>query len=361
MARLTRRKLLRARRAAAVAAPLPGPRRPDRAPAPRHGRWSAPACSAPGRRTSCSRRAGKRRPDRRLGPGPCPRLVGRRIADDPGGLRAGRGLYPHGGPVAAGMAGAVRSGGAAGLRTRPASCSSSASDHPYATAAMEVHRRLGLSTAVARPGRDGAALPGDRFHRRRIRPVRARFRRADGAPRGADPGAAEFVRAGGQYRRGAGGAAGRRRRPARRDRGPRRGERIGSAEQFVFAAGPWLPRLFPDILGRRIRATRQEVFFFAPPGRRPALPARRAARLGRFQRRRPLLRHAGPRGARLQDRLRPAWAGGRSRTAATGRRRREMLARRPRLSWRGASRRWPTRRSTRRGSANMRTARTAIS
>jgi len=33
----------------------------------------------------------------------------------------------------------------------------------------------------------------------------------------------------------------------------------------VFACGPWLPKLFPDILGSRIFPTRQEVFFFAPP------------------------------------------------------------------------------------------------
>ena len=40
-----------------------------------------------------------------------------------------------------------------------------------------------------------------------------------------------------------------------------------SAGVYVFACGPWLPRLFPDILGERIHATRQEVFFFGtPPG-----------------------------------------------------------------------------------------------
>ncbi len=42
------------------------------------------------------------------------------------------------------------------------------------------------------------------------------------------------------------------------------GERI-AADRFVFALGPWLPKIFPDVLGRRIFATRQEVFFFAPP------------------------------------------------------------------------------------------------
>jgi len=37
------------------------------------------------------------------------------------------------------------------------------------------------------------------------------------------------------------------------------------AQQFVFACGPWLPKLFPEVLGARIFPTRQEVFFFAPP------------------------------------------------------------------------------------------------
>jgi glycine/D-amino acid oxidase-like deaminating enzyme len=42
------------------------------------------------------------------------------------------------------------------------------------------------------------------------------------------------------------------------------GERI-AADRFVFALGPWLPKLFPDVIGPRILPTRQEVFFFAPP------------------------------------------------------------------------------------------------
>jgi sarcosine oxidase len=33
----------------------------------------------------------------------------------------------------------------------------------------------------------------------------------------------------------------------------------------VFACGPWLPKVFPRLLGPRIFPTRQEVFFFAPP------------------------------------------------------------------------------------------------
>jgi monomeric sarcosine oxidase len=40
-----------------------------------------------------------------------------------------------------------------------------------------------------------------------------------------------------------------------------------AAGAFVFACGPWLPKVFPELLGARIFPTRQEVFFFgAPPG-----------------------------------------------------------------------------------------------
>jgi len=46
------------------------------------------------------------------------------------------------------------------------------------------------------------------------------------------------------------------------------------ADAFVFALGPWLPKLFPALLGQRIVPTRQEIFFFAPPaGDRRFLPA----------------------------------------------------------------------------------------
>lgn len=39
------------------------------------------------------------------------------------------------------------------------------------------------------------------------------------------------------------------------------------ADRFVFACGPWMGQVFPEIVGRRIVATRQEVFFFGtPPG-----------------------------------------------------------------------------------------------
>ena len=47
--------------------------------------------------------------------------------------------------------------------------------------------------------------------------------------------------------------------------------RTGSATEelhagaFVFACGPWLPRMFPRLLGRRIVVTQQDVFYFGAP------------------------------------------------------------------------------------------------
>jgi len=37
------------------------------------------------------------------------------------------------------------------------------------------------------------------------------------------------------------------------------------AQRFVFACGPWLPKLFPLLLANLIHVTRQEVFFFGVP------------------------------------------------------------------------------------------------
>jgi sarcosine oxidase len=58
--------------------------------------------------------------------------------------------------------------------------------------------------------------------------------------------------------------------------GTSNGENI-AAGQFVFACGPWLGKVFPDVLGARIFPSRQEVFFFGVPAgdsrfAPPALP-----------------------------------------------------------------------------------------
>jgi glycine/D-amino acid oxidase-like deaminating enzyme len=38
-----------------------------------------------------------------------------------------------------------------------------------------------------------------------------------------------------------------------------------TADAYVFACGPWLGQLLPDVIGERVRATRQDVYFFGTP------------------------------------------------------------------------------------------------
>ncbi len=71
-----------------------------------------------------------------------------------------------------------------------------------------------------------------------------------------------FIKAGGEYRIGAV-------KPPAADGALEKieltdGSTLG-ASNYVFACGPWLPKVFPRLLGPRIFVTRQEVFFFTPP------------------------------------------------------------------------------------------------
>jgi glycine/D-amino acid oxidase-like deaminating enzyme len=62
----------------------------------------------------------------------------------------------------------------------------------------------------------------------------------------------EFVRLGGTYRQAA-------------LRSPK--DERATADILIYACGPWLGKLFPDILGSRLFITRQEILFFGiPPG-----------------------------------------------------------------------------------------------
>jgi glycine/D-amino acid oxidase-like deaminating enzyme len=74
-----------------------------------------------------------------------------------------------------------------------------------------------------------------------------------------------FVAEGGTYRHAAA-------EPGRIAGGALEGVRLSdgstlTADDYVFACGPWLPKIFPELLGKLIEPTRQEVFYFgAPPG-----------------------------------------------------------------------------------------------
>jgi glycine/D-amino acid oxidase-like deaminating enzyme len=72
----------------------------------------------------------------------------------------------------------------------------------------------------------------------------------------------EFVAAGGEYRLAAITPPGD--GPTLEGLRTAAGETLRS-RRYVFACGPWLPRMFPRLLGTRIFPTRQEVFFFGTP------------------------------------------------------------------------------------------------
>jgi glycine/D-amino acid oxidase-like deaminating enzyme len=131
----------------------------------------------------------------------------------------------------------------------------------YVHRTVEVHRRLRLPTQLLDRNEMRRRFPMIDFDGIELGLWEPEFG-ALMARRAVQTIVAEFVAAGGDYRRAEVGL------PAGGD-GPLRdvaiagGERLAAA-RFVFACGPWLPKLFPSLLGRRIFPTRQEVFFFRP-------------------------------------------------------------------------------------------------
>jgi glycine/D-amino acid oxidase-like deaminating enzyme len=82
------------------------------------------------------------------------------------------------------------------------------------------------------------------------------------ARRACDAVARELLRIGGTYRQAA--VASIRPHGLRPDVRLTDGSTL-EADRYVFACGPWLGRLFPDVIGSRVRVTRQEVFYFGTP------------------------------------------------------------------------------------------------
>jgi len=82
------------------------------------------------------------------------------------------------------------------------------------------------------------------------------------ARRGCEAVAREFVRIGGAYRQAAvvSISPDGRRPVVRLNDGT-----TLNADRYVFACGPWLGRLFPDVVGARVRPTRQEIVYFGTP------------------------------------------------------------------------------------------------
>ena len=144
-------------------------------------------------------------------------------------------------------------------------------EEPYVQDSIAAHRKLGLSTDVLTQAEMANRFPMIDFDGIRIGLFEPQFG-ALMARRSVQTLVDRFVRDGGSYLKGAAqvlvDASGRLSAIALSS-----GQKIG-ADRFVFALGPWLPKLFPDVIGPKILPTRQEVFFFAPPaGDRRFLPA----------------------------------------------------------------------------------------
>jgi monomeric sarcosine oxidase len=140
---------------------------------------------------------------------------------------------------------------------------------PYVTQSIEVHQRAGIPLEVL-----DRAMLAKRFPQVVWDGVELGLYEHDRgvlmARRAVQTLVQEFVAAGGEYRQAA-------IVPPKPDASfdsiqTTAGESL-SASRFVFACGPWLPKVFPEILGQRIFPTRQEVFFFgSEPGDTRFLP-----------------------------------------------------------------------------------------
>jgi glycine/D-amino acid oxidase-like deaminating enzyme len=142
---------------------------------------------------------------------------------------------------------------------------------PYLDESLEAHRKLGLPSERLTPAQMARRFPMIDFTGVKAGIFEPGFG-ALMARRSVQTLVDRFVRGGGTYVRGAVLPPAARTNRTLDAVELATGERI-AADRFVFALGPWLPKVFPDLLGRRIVATRQEVFFFAPPaGDRRFLP-----------------------------------------------------------------------------------------
>ncbi len=141
-----------------------------------------------------------------------------------------------------------------------------ACEHPFARETIAAHERLGIGSEILSRAQLERRFPMIDFDGITIGIFEPEFG-ALMARQAVLALVAHFVRLGGTFQ-----IANVLAPPAESDR--LRSVRLSSGETveadfFVFALGPWLPKLFPALLSRRIVTTRQEIFFFAPPAGNP--------------------------------------------------------------------------------------------
>lgn len=132
---------------------------------------------------------------------------------------------------------------------------------PYVEQSLEVHRRLKLPTVELDRGALERRYPQADWKDISVGLLEPEFGVLM-ARRAVQTLVKQFVKAGGEYRV----AAVKPPDASKALTGIELADGSGvAASSYVFACGPWLPKLFPRLLGPRIFPTRQEVFFFAPP------------------------------------------------------------------------------------------------
>ena len=155
-------------------------------------------------------------------------------------------------------------------RARPARPSTSRAGRSGSPTTRTASRRrpaatldgLGIRVERLDAGRGRRAVAADHVVGPAVRRLRARWRAPDGASRASRPSPAGSSRraagssSAGRSRDGRTAAACSMSRPA-----TARGTRPAT---FVFAGGPWLPRLFPALLGDLIKVTKQDVVYVGP-------------------------------------------------------------------------------------------------
>jgi sarcosine oxidase len=135
-------------------------------------------------------------------------------------------------------------------------------EQPFAAESLATHRQLGLPTRRLERSELRTRFQGIHFDDIAFGILEPDFGVLM-ARRAVQTLVARFVAAGGRYLQAACTAY----------EGGRAGElqalTLGSgrieADRFVIATGPWLGKMFPDVVGPRLFVTRQEVYFFAPP------------------------------------------------------------------------------------------------
>ena len=136
---------------------------------------------------------------------------------------------------------------------------------PYAASTLEIHRKLNLSIAILHRAELARRFPQFRWDGIEFGLLEPDFG-ALMARRAVQTLVRRFTADGGEYRMAQVEVphAARPDATALDELAVRGGGRL-TAPDYVFACGPWLPKVFPDVLGSRIFVTRQEVFFFTPP------------------------------------------------------------------------------------------------